>query len=77
MCCYVLQNTVLHKPMYISGMAGCLDNFQLPQWECCDVGEKRNAIASIIGGSMASVFKIWLNDSKKPHGSLNNTFRAT
>ena len=37
-------------------MAGCLDNFQLPQWECCDVGEKRNAIASIIGGSMASVF---------------------
>ena len=21
-------------------------------------------------------FKIWLNDSKKTHGSLNNTFRA-
>jgi len=33
-------------------MSGCLDNFQLPECEWCDVGEKRNAIASIIAGSM-------------------------
>jgi len=33
-------------------MAGCLDTFQLPSCECCDVGEKRNLIASVIAGSM-------------------------
>lgn len=33
-------------------MSGCLDNVQLPDCEWCDVGEKRNAIASIIAGAM-------------------------
>ncbi|XP_013408152.1 transmembrane protein 50B [Lingula anatina] len=33
-------------------MAGCLDNFQWPSCECCELGEKRNAIASIVSGAM-------------------------
>ena len=38
----------------VSDMAGCLDNFQWPQWECCELGEKRNLIASVIAGGMVS-----------------------
>ena len=36
-------------------MAGCLDHVQLPDLECCELGEKRNAVASIVGGVMVSL----------------------
>ncbi|KAM6979040.1 transmembrane protein 50B-like [Tautogolabrus adspersus] len=31
-------------------MAGFLDNFRWPEWECIDWGERRNAVASIGAG---------------------------
>uniref|UniRef100_A0A671XSX3 Transmembrane protein 50B n=1 Tax=Sparus aurata TaxID=8175 RepID=A0A671XSX3_SPAAU len=31
-------------------MAGFLDNFRWPEWECIDWGERRNAVASIVAG---------------------------
>ncbi|XP_074655036.1 transmembrane protein 50B-like [Tubulanus polymorphus] len=33
-------------------MSGCLDHVQLPDCEACSVGDKRNAVAAIIAGSM-------------------------
>jgi len=33
-------------------MAGILDNFQCPSFECCELGEKRNTIASICAGGL-------------------------
>lgn len=33
-------------------MAGLLDNFRWPECECCDLGEKRNLIASIASGTL-------------------------
>lgn len=36
-------------------MAGCLDHCRWPEWECLQVGEKRNAIASVVAGAMFSI----------------------
>ncbi|KAI3356638.1 hypothetical protein L3Q82_017836 [Scortum barcoo] len=33
-------------------MAGFLDNFRWPEWECIDWGERRNAVASIVAGAL-------------------------
>ena len=52
-CILIIYGTFTRLSCHLD-MAGCLDNFQWPQWECCDVGEKRNAIASIIAGAMVS-----------------------
>lgn len=35
-------------------MAGFLDNFRWPEWECIDWGERRNAVASIAAGVLVS-----------------------
>lgn len=35
-------------------MAGFLDNFRWPEWECIDWGEKRNAVASVVAGLLVS-----------------------
>lgn len=35
-------------------MAGFLDNFRWPEWECIDWGERRNAVASIVAGVLVS-----------------------
>ena len=37
-------------------MAGFLDNFRWPEWECIDWGERRNAVASIVAGVLVSSF---------------------
>lgn len=37
-------------------MAGFLDNFRWPEWECIDWGERRNAVASIVAGVLVSRF---------------------
>ncbi|XP_064629784.1 transmembrane protein 50B-like [Lineus longissimus] len=41
-------------------MSGCLDNAQLPDCECIQVGEKRNAIAAVVAGIMFFV-GWWIN----------------
>ncbi|XP_039269994.1 transmembrane protein 50A-like [Styela clava] len=33
-------------------MSGILDNFQCPSCECCELGEKRNLVASIAAGAL-------------------------
>ncbi|ELU11495.1 hypothetical protein CAPTEDRAFT_171265 [Capitella teleta] len=33
-------------------MSGCLDNCRLPECEWFQIGERRNAIASVVGGAM-------------------------
>lgn len=35
-------------------MAGFLDNFRWPEWECIDWGERRNAVASTAAGVLVS-----------------------
>lgn len=35
-------------------MAGFLDNFRWPEWECIDWGERRNAVASVAAGVLVS-----------------------
>ena len=60
-------------------MAGCLDHCRLPDWECFDkLREKRNAIASIVAGTLVRVlsllymllcdFLLSLYDSKRVAG---------
>ncbi|XP_048459005.1 transmembrane protein 50B [Rhincodon typus] len=40
-------------------MAGFLDNFRWPEFECIDWGESRNAVASIVAGVLANCFILW------------------
>lgn len=37
-------------------MAGFLDNFRWPEWECIDWGERRNALASVVAGVLVRLF---------------------
>ena len=39
-------------------MAGCFDNIQLQRPEWMELGEKRNAVASILSGTMVSRAKL-------------------
>ena len=43
-------------------MSGCLDHCRLPEWECLQVGEKRNAIASVVAGAMVHHDIVYFRD---------------
>ena len=45
-------------------MAGCLDNFTLPRFnEWFELSEKRNAVASIVAGTLVCIYYLKLNKS--------------